>query len=306
MPSADRSARRRAPAAMVLALGAGLLAAPAVPAQAADTPQPAAHYTFDQDDLASGRITDSSGNGLTATLVNGSTAQSVAGPDGGKALSLPGGAPTSDGAYVRLPREVLGDASNLTVSARVKWSGDKSAWQRIFDLGTDTTKYLFTTPYNGSVLRTAVTTGGGGAEAQVSGYAPLPADGWRTVTVTLDTAAHRVTTYLDGVAVSSSATNVKAKDLLDGSATAAGYIGKSFYPDPLLKGAVDDFTVWHSALTAEQVAGTVGALPTLQQLSQTSFEVRTTTGTAPGPRWTVRRARRPSRDRPHGPATGWS
>ena len=143
MPSADRSARRRAPAAMVLALGAGLLAAPAVPAQAADTPQPAAHYTFDQDDLASGRITDSSGNGLTATLVNGSTAQSVAGSDGGKALSLPGGAPTSDGAYVRLPREVLGDASDLTVSARVKWSGDKSAWQRIFDLGTDTTSLNF-------------------------------------------------------------------------------------------------------------------------------------------------------------------
>lgn len=281
MPSADRSARRRAPAAMVLALGAGLLAAPAVPAQAADTPQPAAHYTFDQDDLASGRITDSSGNGLTATLVNGSTARSVAGQDGGTALSLPGGAPTSDGAYVRLPREVLADASDLTVSARVKWSGDRSAWQRIFDLGTDTTKYLFTTPYNGSVLRTAVTTGGGGAEAQVSGYAPLPSDGWRTVTVTLDTAARRVTTYLDGVAVSSAATNVKAKDLLDGSATAAGYIGKSFHPDPLLKGAIDDFTVWHSALTAEQVAGTVGTLPTLDHLSQTSFEVRTTSGTAP-------------------------
>jgi hypothetical protein len=282
MPSADRSARRRAPAAVALTLGAGLLAAPAVPAQAAEAPQPAARYTFDQDDLTSGKITDSSGNGLTASLVNGSTAQSVSGSDGGKALALPGGAPTSDGAYVRLPREVLGDASDLTVSARVKWSGDKSSWQRVFDLGTDTTKYLFTTPYNGNgVLRTAVTTGGGGAEASVSGYAPLPADVWRTLTVTLDSAAGRVTTYLDGVAVSSAETTVKAKDLLDGSATAAGYIGKSFYPDPLLKGAIDDFTVWHAALTPEQVAGTVGTVPALQQLSRTSFEARTTTGTAP-------------------------
>ena len=104
---------------MALTLGAGLLAAPAFPAQAA-TPQPAARYTFDQDDLASGRITDSSGNGLTASLVNGDTARSVAGADGGKALALPGGAPTSDGAYVQLPREVLGDATDLTVSARVK------------------------------------------------------------------------------------------------------------------------------------------------------------------------------------------
>ncbi|MEU5592747.1 LamG-like jellyroll fold domain-containing protein [Streptomyces sp. NPDC020298] len=282
MPSDDRSARRRAPAVLALALGAGVLVAPAVPAQAAGTPQPTARYTFDQDDLASGKIVDSSGNGLTASLVNGSTAQSVEGTDGGRALALPGGAPTSDGAYVRLPREVVGDATDLTVSARVKWGGDKSSWQRIFDLGTDTTKYLFTTPSNnGGVLRTAMTAGGGGAEAQVSGYAALPAGQWRTVTVTLDTAAGRLTTYLDGVAVSSAATTVKAKELLDGSATAAGYIGKSFYPDPLLKGAIDDFTVWHAALSAEQIAGVVGNVPTLQQLSQTSFEARTTTGTAP-------------------------
>ncbi|MER7564924.1 LamG-like jellyroll fold domain-containing protein [Streptomyces sp. NPDC097941] len=267
---------------MALALGAGLLAAPAVPAHAAEAPGPAARYTFDQDDLASGNITDSSGNGLTASLVNAATAQSVAGTDGGKALALPGGAPTSDGAYVRLPREVVGDASDLTVSARVKWSGDTSSWQRIFDLGTDTSRYLFSTPYNGNGLfQTSVTTGGGGAETQVRGYAALPADAWRTVTVTLDTTAGRLTTYLDGVAVSSAATAIKAKDLLSGSATAAGYIGKSLYPDPLLKGAVDDFAVWHSALSAEQVAGLVGTVPTLQDLSKTSFDVRTTDGTAP-------------------------
>lgn len=282
MPSADRAARRRAPAAVTLALGAGLLAVPAGPAQAADPPQPTAHYTFDQDDLASGKITDSSGNGLTADLVNGSTAQSVEGTGGGKALALPGGPDTSDGAYVRLPREIIGEATDLTVSARVKWSGDKSSWQRIFDLGTNTTKYFFATPYNGNgVLQTSVTTGGGGAENQVKGYAPLPANEWKTVTVTLDTSAGRLTTYLDGVAVSSTETSIKAKDVLESSATAAGYIGKSLWPDPLLKGAVDDFTVWHAALSAEQVAGTVPALPTLQELSKTSFEARTTNGTAP-------------------------
>ncbi|MFC9126703.1 LamG-like jellyroll fold domain-containing protein [Streptomyces sp. NPDC057099] len=282
MPSADRSRRRRAPAAVALTVGAGLLAAPAVPAHAAEPPRPAARYTFDQDDMAAGKIADSSGNGLTADLVNASTARSVEGTAGGKALALPGGAADSSGAYVRLPREVVGDAADLTVSARVKWSGGTSPWQRIFDLGTDTTKYLFSTPYNGSGLfQTSVTTGGGGAEAQVRGYAPLPADEWRTVTVTLDTSAGRLTTYLDGVAVSSAGTGIKAKDLLERSATAAGYIGKSLYPDPLLKGAIDDFTVWHAALSAEQVAGTVGAVPTVQELSKTSFEVRTTTGTAP-------------------------
>ncbi|MDL5198821.1 LamG-like jellyroll fold domain-containing protein [Streptomyces sp. ALI-76-A] len=290
MQSTDTRGRRRsAPAAVALAVGAGLLAVPAT-AHAADSPQPTARYTFDQDDLASGRITDSSGNGLTADLVNASTARSVEGTGGGKALALPGGASDSDGAYVRLPREILADATDLTVSARVKWGDDKSAWQRIFDLGTNNTKYLFTTPSNGSVLRTAVTSDGGGAEAQLSGYAPMPADQWRTVTVTLDSTAGRLTTYLDGVAVSSAQTSIKAGDVLDSSATAAGYIGKSFWPDPLLKGAIDDFSVWHSALSAEQVAGAVGTVPTLQELSQASFEVRTTTGAAPSLPTAVRSA----------------
>ncbi|MGW2422838.1 hypothetical protein ACWC0C_26910 [Streptomyces sp. NPDC001709] len=48
---------------------------------------------------------------------------------------LPGGAPASGGAYVLLPREALDGASDLTVSVRVKWGGDKAPWQRILDLG---------------------------------------------------------------------------------------------------------------------------------------------------------------------------
>jgi hypothetical protein len=282
MPSAERSVHRRVPAAVALTLGAGLLAAPAVPAQAAEPPQPIARYTFDQDDLASGRITDSSGNGLTASLVNSSTAESVEGTDGGRALALPGGSSASDGAYVRLPRELLSDATDLTVSTRVKWSGSTSPWQRLFDLGTDTSAYLNTTPYSGDgTLRTSITTGEGGTETQVNGYATLPANEWRTVTVTLDTSADRLTTYLDGVAISSAKSSMNAKDLLGSSATAAGYIGKSFWPDQLFKGAIDDFTVWHSALSSDQVAGMFESIPSFEQLSRTSFEVRTTTGTAP-------------------------
>jgi hypothetical protein len=251
-------------------------------APAAGAPRPAARYTFDEDDLASGRIADHSGNGLTATLVDGATARFVAGSDGGRALALPGGAAGSGGAYVRLPREVLAGARDLTVSARVKWSGGKAPRQRIADLGTDDTTYLsVTTRTDDGLLRTAVTTGGWGAEEQVTGYAALPGDEWRTVTVTLDSSARRLTAYLDGVAVASTGTAIGAGDLLDGAAPAAGYIGRSFHPDPLFKGAIDEFTVWHAALTPEQVAATVAAVPTFRQLSRTSFEVRTATGSAP-------------------------
>lgn len=53
------------------------------------------------------------------------------------------------------------------------------------------------------------------------------------------------------------------------------------YPDPLFKGAIDAFTVWHATLRPGQVAGTVDAVPTIQELPQMSFDVCTTTGTAP-------------------------
>jgi hypothetical protein len=272
-------------------LAAALLmisAIPAVPALAAAAPAPVVAYDFDSVDPAVGVVSDSSGNGLDGTLVNGSTATVVAGAAGGHALQLPGGAPTSTGAYVTLPRGVLAGRTDLTVSVRVRWDGTQAPWQWIYALGRDNSRYLFTTPYNGDgLLRTAVTAGGGGAEAQVTGSAALPANAWKTITVTLDTNAGRITTYLDGAAVSSAATTLSAADLLTGGETGAGFIGRSFYQDPLFDGAIDDFRVYGSALTAEQVAQGLD-VPTVTGLTATGFAVRTTIGVAPALPRTVR------------------
>ncbi|WIX98804.1 CBM35 domain-containing protein [Amycolatopsis mongoliensis] len=277
----QRALARTLPAALAATLSAGLVPATAA---AAGPPAPTLHYAFDTDDVATGVVTDSSGHGLNGTLVNGATATMVTGADGGTALNLPGGAPTSDGAYVRIPREALSSAPDLTVSARLKWDNTNAgAWQWIYALGRDTTKYLFSTPSNGDGnLRTAATTAGGGAEAQVTGYGALPAAAWKTVTVTLDSAAHRLTTYLDGTAVASTPTNLTAAQIIDSTATSAGYIGKSFYPDPLFKGAIDDFQVFDSALSADQVAQlTGGRAPTAVTPARTTFDLRTAVGTAP-------------------------
>ncbi|MFC5826449.1 LamG-like jellyroll fold domain-containing protein [Nonomuraea insulae] len=260
------------------ALSAALVLALCTPASAAAPPAPILVYAF--DDLS---ITDSSGNGLDGTLVNASTAELVEGSGGGHALSLPGGAANSDGAYVRLPLAVLQGRSDLTVSARVRWDGTTAPWQWIYALGKDTTRYLFSTPYNGDGrLRTAVTTSGGGGEAQVTGSAALPANAWKTLTVTLDTAADRVTAYLDGAAVASATTTVTAAQLIDAATTSAGFIGRSFYQDPLFDGAIDDFRVYAAALSAEEVAAEIGADPPAPTgLTQDEFAVRTIIGTAP-------------------------
>ncbi|MFJ8142356.1 hypothetical protein [Streptomyces sp. NPDC096013] len=74
---------------------------------------------------------------------------------------------------------------------------------------------------------------------------------------------------------------INTEGLFGDSATSAGYIGQSFYQDPLPKGAIDTFTVRRAALSPEQVTGTVANVPALQQLSQAGFDAHTTPGTAP-------------------------
>lgn len=288
------SASLRSTTGRSLALGAaaaligGALVVP--PAVAASTvPDPVVHYTFESSDLTTGQVTDVSGNGATGTLVNPSTATIVAGADGSSALHLPGGSPSSNGAYVRLPTSILAGRTDLTVTARVNWDGTGGAWQRIVDLGENTTRYLFVTPTDGTALRTAITTTGGGGEAQNTGYAPLPSGTWKTVTVALDTTADRITTYLDGAAVASATTTITAGELLDSTTTSGGYIGKSMYADPLLAGAVDDFAVYPAALTPDQIAQVTGVTaPTAVQPAQTSLTLRTFVGTAPALPATVR------------------
>nr|MDT0662850.1 LamG-like jellyroll fold domain-containing protein [Micromonospora sp. DSM 115978] len=272
--------------AVGVAVPAPALAAPEpgpAPSAVVDLPEPVVSYEFDGDDLSTGSIVDSSGHGLHGTLVNGASASLVDSTGGGLAIDLPGGAPTSTGAYIQIPRPVLAGRTDLSVSTRIRWDGGTAPWQWIYALGKDMGRYLFSTPYNGDGrLRTAITTGGGGAEAQVTGSAPLPATVWRTLTVTLDTGAGRITTYLDGAAVSSAPTSVSAAQLIDDATTLAGYIGRSFYPDPLFAGAVDHFRVYPAALTAGQVAAEYGGLPPAPTgLTETEMQVRTTIGTAP-------------------------
>ncbi len=281
-----RLARRPQPmprtgvAALVAALVLGCLSPlAAAPADAAVT-DPLVHYAIDDDDVSSGTLTDSSPSGLHGTLVNGGTAGLTDAGSGGLALTLPGGQP-STGAYVRLPKEVLQGRTDLTLTARVRWDGG-GAWQRVLDLGQDTSRYLFLTPASGDgKLRTAMTTSFGGGERQVTGSAALPTEQWRTLAVTLDTESDRLTTYLDGAAVGWTDTAISAGELL-GNASSGGYLGRSMYPDPLFDGAIDDFAVYDAALSAEQLQEATGVQPPEPtEVKQTAFQVTTAIGEAP-------------------------
>jgi hypothetical protein len=284
VPTRPQRRRPRALSAVITgALVAGLVHAGPLPAAAEEPPDPDVHYDFDAADPGSDAITDVSGNDRHATLVHGETASLVDGADGGTALGLPGGSPDSNAAHVRLPLEVLDDAEDLTVSTRIRWNGGTTPWQWVYALGTDTSRYLFSTPYDSDGhLRTAITQGGAGGEDQTIGSAALPAEEWVTLTVSLDSDAGEVTTYLDGAPVDSAATSMTAAELLDGSTDHAGYIGNSFYPDPLFAGAVDDFRIYHSALSQEQIVELLpGEAPEPTGLLDDSFDVVTPLDTAP-------------------------
>lgn len=276
-----RPARRSVRAFSVAAAGALVMTGvTALPSAADDPPTPVVHYEF-EDDPGGGVIADVSGNDLHGALVNGGTAESEE-TDDGHALRLPGGQP-STGAYVELPAGVLAGATDLTVSARVSWDGTGGAWQWLYALGTDNGRYLFTTPSNDtSQLRTAITVGGGNAESRVTGPAALPAQEWRTVTVTLDSGAGLLATYLDGVLVHRADTDIEIGDIIDSDASGSGYIGRSFYADPLFAGAIDDFQVFHEALSAEEVGEFVDAdLPEIIELESQEFETTTFVGELP-------------------------
>jgi predicted metalloenzyme YecM len=111
---------------------------------------------------------------------------------------------------------------------------------------------MFLTPRAGaSVLRFAITTGGGAAEQQISYTYNFPTATWKHVAVVLS--GNTGTMYLDGVQVAQN-TNVTLNPWALGL-TAQNWLGDSQYAaDPTLNGTIDDFVVSCRAYSAAEVA----------------------------------------------------
>jgi hypothetical protein len=198
-----------------------------------------ARYAFDGDGH------DGWGNGQDAMFVG---APKFAGGHYGQAIELNG---TTD--YLQVsPR--MGDSSDFSFAGWVFWNGGGS-WQRIFDLGDDTSHYLFLSPRSaGGSLRFAINNGGG--ERQLS--APALATGvWTHVAVTI--AGDTGKLFVNGAPV---ATNTSMSINPGDVGTKFNYLGRSrFSADPLFNGRFDDFRFVSSALTDAQVAAIYSTPP---------------------------------------------
>ncbi|WP_369386898.1 beta-L-arabinofuranosidase domain-containing protein [Streptomyces sp. CG1] len=204
-------------------------------------PEFAAWHRFDES--SGSTAADATGNGRTATLAGG--ASWAPGHISG-AVALAG----TDG-HVALAADLLAGASAYSVATWVNLTGRPAAWSRIFDFGTGVSANMFLTPLSDAgTLRYAITTSGGGAEQRIDAD-PLPTDRWVHVAVTYGSGT--AVLYADGHEVGrNSAVTVEPRYF--GNHIRAAYIGRSQYPDPYLKAAIDDFRIYGKTLTAAEVA----------------------------------------------------
>ncbi len=191
--------------------------------------------------LFEGNTRDSTGNGLDGMQIGAPTF--VAGRLG-QAIVLDG---ATD--HVQLPAGI-GDSTDFTFAAWIYWSGG-GEWQRIFDLGVDTNRYLYLSPKaGGNNLRFTIKNGGG--EQQLNAP-PLPVNQWAHVAVTI--AGDTGKLFVNGVLVNTNtAMTINPVDL----GTTFNFFGKSkFTADPLFAGRIDDARFLSTALTDAQVAAIV-------------------------------------------------
>lgn len=200
---------------------------------------PALQFGFDGD------LLDESANGIGAVWV-GNPAR-VAGRVG-ESVAFDG---VDDHAV--LP-ENLGRSTDFSFAAWVRWDGGPP-WQRIFDLGLDTTRYLFLTPSSGSgTLRFAINTGSG---EQVLDAPALSAGPW--VHVAVSVAGNTGKLWVGGVPVATN-TAMTANPVDVGARN--NFLGRSQFPaDPPYRGRLDDVRFGTTGLADTAVAAMARGTP---------------------------------------------
>ena len=197
-------------------------------------------YTFDTD----AREHRAQFNG---TLQNGASITNET--ERGKMLNL-----ASTNQYALLPNPI---ANASTFAAWVKWDGGAD-WQRIFDFGSNTTKYAFLTPRAAAVgMRFAIKNGG--TEQQINAPSALPTNSWVHVAVTLD--GQRGILYQNGVPVATNGNlTIRPWQLL----AKTNYIGASqFGSDPTFNGRIDSLRIFGRALSAAEIRDLAYSHPAL-------------------------------------------
>jgi hypothetical protein len=192
---------------------------------------------------------------------NGDTHDSVGGEDGilmgnavvdSRQLQLDG----SSGTYLALPiTDSIENLTNMTIEGWATWNDATMVWERIFDFGSGTLQNAFLTPQAGAQgmpFRFAITVGGGGGEQDTSAFNHFPVGVSAHFAITVDKDFGLTTLYLNGRPECIEFGDPITFFDFDLPPTNC-YLGKSQYADPYYLGSIDEFRIYNTALSADDV-----------------------------------------------------
>ncbi len=218
------------------------------------------YYDFDVSNSDSAEIRDVSGNGNTGYVkrlfgtVEGNYSIDNVNIYGksAKALNLFG---EETGTYLQLPEGILDNRNAVTISAWVRLTGD-TAYQRIWDFGTSTQKYIYLlsdgantgfTGYSSAISITGYDFGNG--EKGVSKGDNIDKNRWVLTTVVMN--GSYMSLYANGEQIGRTVnTGITLAQL---GHTTRNYIGYSQYGDGTARGQFAEFKIYDRALTAKEI-----------------------------------------------------
>ncbi len=155
--------------------------------------------------------------------------------------------------YIGLPiGSQIASLGSCTFASWVDFSNLGGAWQRIFDFGSGTDRYLFLCPRIGTdgAIRFAIKPSGG--SEQIVDTSIRLASGWHHIAVTIDADDTTASIYLDGVVIGvNTAVTLTPSDI---GTTTQNWLGRSQYSaDGYYNGLLDDFLIYNYALSHGEI-----------------------------------------------------
>jgi biopolymer transport protein ExbB len=159
--------------------------------------------------------------------------------------------------YLQVPSNTFSAVTNFTFEGWVWLDDVTTSWERIFDFGKNTNVNMFLCPSiaatAGGIKRFAITTGGNGAEQQVSSGSGTGAGAWHYYAVTINAGTNTGSLYYDGAFdVSNTSVTLRPSSLATDN---SNYFGRSQYnADDGLYGNFDEFRISNTVRNASWIA----------------------------------------------------
>ncbi len=238
----------------------------------------AIYYSFENDEANPSVITDDSGSGKDATVLNNSDwgnrqrKISVESTSSGNKYGVFPGKPDSraDGAAVRLPDDAFTSMTDYTVSMWVNATSDYYYYhedmQRFFDFGSSTTDSIFVRYVSDTEeLRfqdRGIGTGADDSNSYIYVTTDSFKDKWGLLTVTYTKEDSTATVYINGEEVMKDNKFTRSiGDLSAPSGDSGNYIGRTQWwnstakeSNPDFKGGIDEVRIYDRALSADEVS----------------------------------------------------